>query len=79
MPTKTLHMVAFVLVIAGSLNWLLYGLFGWQVGYLLGEMAVVLYVVIGIAGLYELFTHKRTCYACTSGEAKAEAMPETVS
>lgn len=69
---KGLHMVAFILLIVGGLNWLLVGLFGVDVGELaFGDMsatgAKVVYVLVGLAALYEVATHKKNCRACGSG------------
>ena len=67
---KTLHMIAWILVIIGGLNWLVFGLFGWDVGHLFGGMdamvSKIIYVLVGLAALYELFTHKANCKACTT-------------
>ena len=69
---KALHMTAWILVIIGGLNWLLVGLFQWDVGMLFGGMAAivsrVIYVLVGLSAIYELFTHKNNCKMCgTSG------------
>jgi len=65
---KALHIVAFILVIVGGVNWLLVGLIGWDVGQLFGgqaEMASrVIYVLVGLSALWLLFTHKNACRIC---------------
>lgn len=65
---KGMHMVTFILLIIGGLNWLLFGLFGWEVGSWLGGMdsmiAKVIYILVGLSAIYELFTHKSNCKAC---------------
>jgi hypothetical protein len=47
------------LVILGGLNWLLFGLFGWDVGQLFGGMDAgvsrIIYVVVGLSAVYQLF------------------------
>lgn len=64
---KALHIIAWVLVIVGGLNWLLVGLFNLNVVAYLGDvLARIVYVLVGLAALYELFTHKKTCKACSS-------------
>lgn len=67
---KTLHMIAFILLIIGGLNWLLVGLFGWDVGMLFGGQAAVIsriiYILVGLSAIYEVFTHKSNCKACDS-------------
>lgn len=67
---KTLHMIAWILVIIGGLNWLLVGLFKWDVGQLFGGMDMmvsrIIYVLVGLSAIYELFTHKANCKMCSS-------------
>jgi uncharacterized membrane protein YuzA (DUF378 family) len=67
---KALHMIAWILVIIGGLNWLLVGLFQWDIGQLFGGMGAILpriiYVLVGLSALYELFTHKGNCKMCVS-------------
>ena len=63
-------MIAFILLIVGGLNWLLFGLFGWDIGgKLLGGMdskiSMLVYVLVGLSALYILATHKKTCKMCT--------------
>jgi uncharacterized membrane protein YuzA (DUF378 family) len=57
-----LHMVAFILVIIGGLNWLLQGVFGWDIGTLaLGGMdsmiSRIIYVLVGLSAIYLAATH----------------------
>lgn len=65
---KAIHCVAFVLVVVGGLNWLLVGLFGWDIGQWFGGMDAtfsrVIYVLVGLSALVLLFTHKKDCKAC---------------
>ena len=65
---KGMHMVTFLLVIVGGLNWLLFGLFGWDVGQLFGGMTAmvsrVIYVLVGLSAIYLLATHKADCKMC---------------
>ena len=67
---KTLHMIAFILLIVGGLNWLLVGVFGWDIGVLFGGQTEliprIIYILVGLAAVYELFTHKKNCKACDS-------------
>lgn len=84
-----IHMVTFLLLVIGGLNWLLFGLTGWDVGQLFGEMnnvvARIIYILVGLAAIYELAMHKKTC-ACCGGKCdctdkgakdnKPEAMPK---
>lgn len=73
-----LHMVAWILLVVGGLNWLLVGLGGflggdWNLVYmLLGSWPVVewlVYVLVGLAAVYELLTHKKNCKNCSVGGA----------
>jgi hypothetical protein len=69
MSGKTTHMIAFILMAVGGLNWLLVGAASMNlVTMLLGEgtMATkVVYILVGLATLYEIFTHKKNCTACS--------------
>lgn len=68
MSNKKMHMLAFLLLIVGGLNWLLVGLFGWDVGQLFGGMSSavsrVMYVLVGLSALVILFSHKKDCKIC---------------
>ncbi|MEK7208397.1 MAG: DUF378 domain-containing protein [Patescibacteria group bacterium] len=69
---KGLHIIAFILLIVGGLNWGLVGLGGeaWNVVALLGDgVARLVYVLVGLAALVELVTHKKGCLACGRGAA----------
>ncbi len=70
---KALHMIAFLLLVVGGLNWLLVGLFGWDVGELFGgQEAVVsriIYVLVGLSALVVLFSHKKDCKPCSMPKA----------
>ena len=65
---KSLHMVTWILLVVGGLNWLLVGLFGWDVGQLFGGMGAIIsraiYVLVGLSAIYEIVTHKKNCRAC---------------
>ncbi|MBP9695264.1 MAG: DUF378 domain-containing protein [Candidatus Magasanikbacteria bacterium] len=67
---KTLHMIAFLLLIVGGLNWLLVGLFGWDVGQIFGGqdamISRVVYVLVGLSAIYIMATHKDDCKTCSS-------------
>ncbi len=68
MNNKVLHMVAFVLLVVGGLNWLLVGLFSVNlvtVVFGTGTMlAKVVYVLVGLSAVYEVLTHKASCRHC---------------
>jgi uncharacterized membrane protein YuzA (DUF378 family) len=66
-------MVAWILVIIGALNWGLVGIGGfvggnWNVvNLILGSWPAVewiVYVLVGLAAVYELVTHKKNCKEC---------------
>ncbi|MSR76560.1 MAG: DUF378 domain-containing protein [Candidatus Ryanbacteria bacterium] len=70
---KALHMVAFILLVIGGLNWGLY-LFGFEVGArFLGGMdstpAKAVYALVALSAVFELATHKSTCKMCSSSSA----------
>ena len=65
-------MIAWILVIIGGLNWLVFGLFHWDiVGKIFGGMdstiSTIIYILVGLSALYELFTHKKNCKCCNAG------------
>ncbi|KKQ96044.1 MAG: hypothetical protein A3C27_02780 [Candidatus Levybacteria bacterium RIFCSPHIGHO2_02_FULL_39_36] len=65
---KALHMVAYLLLWIGGLNWGLIGLFEFNlVNSILGTAPVVeklVYVLVGAATLYIIATHKGDCKVC---------------
>lgn len=66
---RLLHMIAFLLVIVGGLNWGLVGVFQFNLVHVLSagvpaaEQAV--YVLVGAAALFVLVTHKSDCTTCS--------------
>lgn len=68
MNNKTLHMIAWILLVIGGLNWGL-AAFDWEVvERLLGEsIAQIVFILVGLSALYELFTHKKHCSLCKGG------------
>lgn len=62
------HKLTFILLIIGGLNWLLLGLFGWEIGELFGGpgafVSRLVYILVGLSALVELTTHKKMCCAC---------------
>jgi len=64
---KALHKIAFILVIIGSLNWLLVafnynlvdGIFGMG-----SSISMLIYVLVGLSALFLVFTHKGSCKEC---------------
>lgn len=67
-----MHMVTFLLLVVGGLNWLLVGLVGWDIGELFGGQGAmiskIVYVLVGLSALFEIFTHKSTCKMCAGNK-----------
>ena len=65
---KTLHMVAFFLLIVGGLNWLLYA-FGYNLVTLvfgsIPTLEMLVYVLVGLSALYLAVTHMGDCRTCS--------------
>ncbi len=65
---KSLHSIAFILLIIGGLNWLLIGLLGWGVENILGaSISRLVYILVGLSAVYLITTHKKDCKACGGG------------
>lgn len=68
MNMKGLHTVAFTLLLVGGVNWLLVGVFGWDIGQLFGGQGAavsrVIYVLVGLSAIVEVVTHKKNCRMC---------------
>ncbi len=66
---KALHMIAFILLIIGGLNWLLVG-FGWNlVDTIFGMGSVIsqiIYILVGLSAILIVFTHKKDCKMCSA-------------
>ncbi len=64
---KALHVIAFILVIVGSLNWLLVGLFDLNVVTYLGTIVEkIVYILVGLSAIYLVVTHKKSCSDCVA-------------
>ena len=66
---KALHVVSFLLVVVGALNWGLVGFFNYNlVESLLGAstLTTVVYSLVGVAAVVEVVTHKKNCKLCGS-------------
>jgi uncharacterized membrane protein YuzA (DUF378 family) len=59
---KTAYNIAFILVIIGGLNWLLVGLFGWDIGNIFGGQGAIIsrivYILVGVSAVYLATAHK---------------------
>jgi len=59
-----LHTIAFVLLVIGGLNWLLEA-FGYGIGnYVPANVAMIIYILVGLSAIYEAATHKTNCKHC---------------
>ncbi len=67
---KGLHIITFILLVVGGLNWGLVA-FGYNaVGSLLGAgstLAMAVYGLVGLAAIVEIATHKKCCKMCVAG------------
>lgn len=64
---KWLHVIAFILLVIGGLNWGLVGLFGFNLVMAVlgtGMLAKLVYILVGLSAVYLLVTHKSDCKAC---------------
>lgn len=72
---KDLKLVAFVLLIIGGLNWLLVGLFSFDVGVIFGGQEAlisrIVYILVGLSAIYSIFTS----FPCSKKETKKEDVP----
>ena len=77
---KGLHMATFILLVIGGVNWLLVGLFQWDIGSLFGGMdsivSRIIYILIGVAAVYEMVMHKHNCRKCNS-DGGGSSMPQS--
>lgn len=69
---KYLHIVAFILVIIGGLNWGLVAL-GWNlVDMILGSwpaLEMVVYLLVGLSAIYLAVMHPKECKVCSANKA----------
>lgn len=65
-----MHIVTFSLLVIGGLNWLLVGLLGWDVGEIFGGQSAlvsrIIYILVGLAAIYEIVAHKGNCKKCVA-------------
>ena len=59
-----MHKIAFILLVIGGLNWGLEVL-GYGLGnYLPAMLMTIVYALVGLSALYEIFSHKGRCKEC---------------
>lgn len=72
---KSLHMVAWILVMIGGINWLLIGVGGfigsdWNVvHFFLGSLPTIewlVYILVGVSAVYEIVMHRSMCKECSA-------------
>jgi uncharacterized membrane protein YuzA (DUF378 family) len=64
---NNIHKITFFLLIIGGLNWGL-ELFGWGVGnFIPMSLAQLVYALVALSALYEIFFHKSICKTCDAG------------
>jgi hypothetical protein len=66
---KYLHMIAFILLVVGGLNWGLTAL-GWNVvNMILGswpQVEQIVYLLVGLSAIYVAIKHPKECKVCSS-------------
>jgi len=67
---KSLHILTFILLIIGGLNWLLVA-FGYNlVDSIFTEgstISMIIYILVGLSAIYEVVSHKGFCKNCSAG------------
>lgn len=76
---KAVHVVSFALVVVGAINWGLVGLFDFNlVELVFGAvpwLERLIYVLVGVAGVVLIFTHKTDCRVCAGAAVAKTAVP----
>ena len=72
---KSVHIISFILLVVGGLNW---GLVGIGVDDLvtrfLGDgLAQAVFILVGLAAIVEVVTHKKSCNACGASGSSASS------
>lgn len=77
---KALHIIAYILLWVGGINWGLVGLGGFMgsnwnvVNLILGSWPTVewiVYVLVGLSAVYLLVMHRKYCRVCNAGGSMA--------
>lgn len=66
---KAVHIISFIILVVGGLNWGLVGIGGesWNVVAFLGDgIARIVYILVGLAAIEAIVMHKKSCKECTS-------------
>ena len=76
---KSMHVAAFVLLVIGGVNWGLIGLFGFNlVEAVFGSvpwLERLIYVLVGVAAVMLMATHKKDCKTCVGGVSPRPSSP----
>lgn len=67
---KALHMLAFILLVVGGLNWGLMAFDQNLVSMLVGKWPAIekiVYILVGLSAIYFAATHKNDCKMCSPG------------
>ncbi|HEY4528598.1 MAG TPA: DUF378 domain-containing protein [Candidatus Paceibacterota bacterium] len=59
-----LHKLAFILLVIGGLNWGLEVLGYGVASFLPANISMLVYVLVALSAIYEIFAHKSMCRAC---------------
>jgi len=74
---KVLHYVTWVLLVVGGHNWGLVALKFNLVDKIFGAgstLSMVVYALVGLSALYELFTHWGRCKVCSKSDGMSKPM-----
>jgi len=80
---KIVHMIAFILLVIGGLNWGLVGLGGfvgadWNVVHMIlggvPSLEWIVYILVGLSAVWLAVNHKNACKVCNAGASAAAPM-----
>jgi len=72
---KIVHQISFILLVIGGLNWLATA-FNFGIGeFLSPAISQIIYILVGLAAIYEVATHKNNCKECSAGSMSGPMMP----
>jgi uncharacterized membrane protein YuzA (DUF378 family) len=84
---KALHMIAWILVMIGGINWLLIGIGGfvgsdWNVVHLIlysvPALEWLVYILVGLSAVYMIVTHRKHCMMCMGMKSMDKPMSTTM-
>ena len=74
---KYLHMITWILLVVGGLNWLLTA-FNYNVVDLIfgagSTISMIIYVLVGLSAIYEVVVHRKNCRVCGAGASAGSGM-----